>query len=200
MDIGGLDVVVHQVFRQFLCHALGEGGDQHTLPTVTACQDLVHQVVNLVLALAHLYLWIQQPRRTDHLFHHNALCLSQFVVGRGGTHVDHLVDHLVELLEGQRTVVEGRRQTESVLHEVGLTGPVAAIHRIDLWHAHMTLVDNQQIVFREEVEQAIGPFSCLAPVEVAAIVLNARAMPQFLDHLHIVLHPFLDALCLDAVA
>ena len=192
--------MVQQIARQLLRHTLRQRGYQHTLTPMLAGQYLVHQVVNLVFALAHLNLGIQQSRRPDHLFHHHALGLFQLVVGGGSRHVDHLVDHLVEFLEGQRTVVEGGRQTETILHEVGLAGAVTTVHRPYLGHRHMTLVDDHQVVFREEIQQAVGPFARLAPIEIAAVVLDARAMPQLLDHLHIILHALLDALRLDAVA
>ena len=107
---------------------------------------------------------------------------------------------LLELLEAQRTVVEGGGQSEAVLHEVLLAAAVTAVHAVDLRHAHVALVDEEQIVVGEEVEQAVGPFARLAAVEVSAVVLDARAVSQFLDHLHIILHALLDPLRLDAVA
>ena len=64
----------------------------------------------------------------------------------------------------------------------------------------MTLVDEEQIVIREEVEQAIRSFASLSPIEVATVVLDAWAVAQFLDHLHIIFHTFLDTLSLDRVA
>ena len=64
----------------------------------------------------------------------------------------------------------------------------------------MALVDEEQEVLGKEVEQTIRPLARLTTVEVAGIVLNARAVTQFLDHLHVVFHTFLDALGLDGVA
>ena len=192
--------VSHQVVGHLLRHPFRQRRHEHALATLLEDLYLVQQVVDLVLARSHLYLWIQQARRTDHLFHHDALGLLQLEVGRRRTHVDHLVYLLLELLEAQRTVVEGGGQTETVLHEVLLAAAVAAVHTVDLRHAHVTLVDEEQIVVWEEVEQAVGPFARLAAVEVAAVVLDARTVPQLLDHLHIVLHALLDPLRLDAVA
>ena len=63
----------------------------------------------------------------------------------------------------------------------------------------MALVHHKQEVFREEVEQAVGAFAGLPPIEVARIVFDTRAVPQFLDHLHVILHTFLNALCLNGV-
>ena len=64
----------------------------------------------------------------------------------------------------------------------------------------MTFIDEKEIIVREEVEQTVGPFACFATVEVTAVVLDARAMAQFLDHLHIIFYALLNTLGLDAVA
>ena len=167
VDVVGADAVVQQIFCQFLCHALGEGGGEHTLVAVYTSENLVHQVVYLVLAGPHLYLGVEEPGRTDELFHHHALGLLQLEVGGSGRHIYHLFHHLLELVEAQRTVVEGGGQAEAILHEVGLAGTIAAIHRVDLRHTHMTLVYHHQVVVREEVEQTVGLLSGLAPVEIA---------------------------------
>ena len=108
--------------------------------------------------------------------------------------------HLLELVETEWAVVEGCRQAEPIFHEILLAGAVAAVHRVKLRHGDVALVDDEQIVVGEEVEQAVGPLSRFATVEIARIVLDARAIAQFLDHLHVVLHTFLDALRLDVVA
>ena len=152
MDVGRLDIVVQQVFRQFFCHTLGQCSNQYTLLALNALLYLVHQVVNLVLRRTHLNLWVKESGRTNHLFYNNTLGLLQLIVGRCGRNIDHLWRHLLELVEGQRTVVEGGRQTESVLHEVGLASTVATIHSTDLGHRDVALVNHQQEVIGEEVE------------------------------------------------
>ena len=200
VDIGRLHVVVEEKLRQLLGHALGEGGHQHALVALDAQAYLLQQVVNLVLTGSHLYLGVQQARGTDHLFDHHALGLGQLEVGRRGADVDHLVDLLLKLVERQRAVVEGGRQAEAILHEVGLAGTVATIHRADLGHRHVALVDKEQEVVGEEVQQAVGALAGLAAVEIARVVLDARTVAQLLDHLHVVLHALLDALRLDLVA
>ena len=140
---------------------------------MTACQDLIHQVVNLILTGAHLNLRIQQTCGADDLFYNHAFSFCQFEVGRGCTDVDNLIHLLQKLFEAQRTVVESGRQAETVFHEIALTASVTTIHRTDLRHRYMTLVYEEQIVIGEEVKQAIGAFSCLSAIEIAAIVLDA---------------------------
>ena len=58
----------------------------------------------------------------------------------------------------------------------------------------MALVDNHEIVFREEIQQAVGSLSGLAAVEVAAVVLDARAVAHLFEHLHVVGDALVEAL------
>ena len=52
----------------------------------------------------------------------------------------------------------------------------------------MALVDNRNEVIGKIVEQAERPRPGTAPVKITRIVLNARAIAQFLHHLHIEVH------------
>ena len=64
----------------------------------------------------------------------------------------------------------------------------------------MTFVDNYQIIFWEKVEQTIRTLTRLAAIEIAGVVLDARTVAQLFHHLHVILHPFLNTLGLNAVA
>ena len=173
MNVVGPHIMVEQIRREFLGHALGERGHQYALIAFGPDENLIEQVVDLVFARTHFNLGVEETRRSDDLLYDHAFRLHEFEVGRGCRDVDDLVRHLLKLLESQGTVVEGCRQAEAILHKVLLACAVAAIHRVQLWHRHMALVDDQQVVFREEVEQAIGLLSGLSAVEVARIVLDA---------------------------
>ena len=200
MDIGSLYIVVQQKLCQLLCHTFGKGGDEYTFIPVGSGQNLIEQIIYLVFAWADFNLRIEQSRRADQLFYYHTFRFSQLIVGWGGTHVDGLMNHTVKFLEGERTVVEGGRQSETVFHQVLLSGSIATIHRTDLRNAHMALIYHQKEVFREEIEQAVWAFSFVSAIEISRIVLDARTVSQLLDHLHIVFHTLLDALCLDAIA
>ena len=200
VDIVRLHTVSHEVVGHLLGHPFGQRGHQHALAAFLTDLNLVQQVVDLVLAGTHFYLGVQEAGGSDDLLHHDALCLLQFEVCRRGADVDDLIDLLLELLEAQGAVVEGCWQTEAVLHEVLFAAAVTTVHAVDLWHGDVALVDEEQIVVGEEVEQTVRPFARLPAVEVATVVLDARTVAQFLDHLHVVLHALLDPLRLDAVA
>ena len=55
--------------------------------------------------------------------------------------IDGLVHPVLELLEGQRAVVQRARQPEPVLHQILLAGAVAVIHALELRHGLMAFVD-----------------------------------------------------------
>ena len=61
----------------------------------------------------------------------------------------------------------------------------------------MTLIDDHQEILREEVQEAVGTRTRSTSVEITRIILNAAAMPQFPDHLHVVGHTLLDSLRFD---
>ena len=192
--------MVEQILGKLLGHTLGKCRHQHALVALTALLNLFHQVINLILRRTHLNFRIKESRRTDELLHDDTLSLAKLIVGRCGTDIYYLIDETVELVKFQRTVVESGRQTETILYEVLLPRPVTTIHRTYLRHTDMALVDNHEVVFREEIQQAVGALSGLAAVEVAAVVLYARAVTELLYHLDIIFHTLLDALGLYGIA
>ena len=66
---------------------------------------------------------------------------------------------------------------------------VAGEHAPDLRHRHVRLVDDQQDVVGEEVEQRVRRLARLAAGEVPAVVLDARAVADLQQHLHVVPRP-----------
>ena len=178
----------------------GEGGDEHALVLLRPLADLLHQVVHLVLGGPDLDGRVQQAGGPDDLLDHEAFGLLQLVVGGRGAHVYGLTGDGLKLVEGERTVVRRRGQAESVFHERRLAGMVAAEHRADLRQGDMALVDEADKVVREIVDQGERALARLAAVEIAGIILHARAVAHLLDHLDIVLHPLLEALRLEGFA
>ena len=186
MDVGRVDAVLEQEGGEFFGHALGEGGDQRALVALQAEADFLHQVVNGIVRVAHLYLGVQQPRGADHLFDHDTFALVEFVVGWRSTDINGLGRHLAKLIKGQRAVVQGSGQAEAVVHKSRLARAVAAVHRANLGNAHVALVDDHQEILGEEVQQTVGTRAWLAAIKIARVVLNAAAMAQFANHLNVV--------------
>ena len=200
VDISRGDAVFQKIVREFFRHALGQGRYQDALVGLAGFRDFFHQVVDRVVGGAHLYGRVEQSRGTDHLFHNHALAFLQFVVGRRGTDVNHLLGHFVELVEGERAVVQGGWQAEAIVHERLLARAVAAVHGAYLRHADMALVDDDQKVLGEEVQEAIGARARRASVEVARVVLNAAAVPQLAYHFDVVLHALFQPFCFERLA
>ncbi len=109
-----------------------------------------------------------------------------------------------ELLEGERPVVQRRRQAEAVLHQIEFSRAVAVVHAAHLGHGHMALVDGEYPVVTvgllEVVQQAVRARAGLAVVHVPRVVLDARAVADLLDHLDVEQRALLEALGRDQVA
>ena len=190
----------HEIIRQLLRHPLRERSDKNALPPFDTDGDLFHQVINLVLRRSDNDLRIQQSCGTNQLLHYHATRLAELKVSRRGRDIDHLMHQALKLVKLQWAVVESRGQTKSILHQIFLARTVSPIHRVDLRHGDMTLVNHHQIVLRKEVQQTVRTLPRFPPVEIAGVVLDTRTMAQLLDHLQVILHPLRDALRLDGVA
>ena len=173
MDVTCFDTIIHQVFSEFLGHALGERGDQRALVGLDALLNLFHEVVNLIGCGAHLDEGIEKSRRTDDLLHDDAFALRQLVVGRRGGDIDRLWRKCLKLFELQRTVVQGSRQAETILHEIRLASPIATVHRSNLRHTHVALVYHHEEILWKEVKETEGACAGSTAIEIAAVVLDA---------------------------
>ena len=110
-----------------------------------------------------------------------------------GTRVD-------ELVEAQRPVVLGRGQAEAVLDQHVLARAVAGVLAVQLRHGHVALVDDAEVVLREEVEQRERRLPRGPAVEVPAVVLDPRADARLGQHLEVVLGADPEALRLEQLA
>ena len=112
--------------------------------------------------------------------------LVELVVAGRGREVDRLADPVEELLPPQRAVVHRAGQPEAVVDQVALAGHVAFVHAADLGHGDVGLVDDEDEVFREVVEQAVGRRAAAAAVDVHRVVLDAGAGADLAHHLDVV--------------
>ena len=148
---------------------------------------------------AHLDLGVDQAGRADDLLHHPRRVLQ---LERARRRRDqHGLRHPVhELVEAQRPVVERRRQPEAVPDELLLAAAIALVHAADLRHGVVRLVDEDQEVAREVVEQRERRRARRPPVEDARVVLDAVAVAELPQHLHVVLRALADAVRLQRLA
>ena len=190
----GVDVVVHiahldarrlEIGGEVLRHALGQGGHQYPLVPGGAVVDLADQVVDLPLHRADLHLRIQQARGADDLLHDLA-GTGAFVVPGGGGDIHHLVYSLFKLLKFQRAVIIGAGQAEAVVHQSGLSGPVAVVHGPHLGQGDVALVDEQDKVLGKVVQKGVGRAAHRAALDDPGVIFDARAVAQLLHHLDVI--------------
>ena len=93
----------------------------------------------------------------------------------------------------QGPVVRSGGEAETVFDQHLFSGAVASVHGPHLRQGDVALVDEGDEVLGKIVYEAEGPLTGAPPVEVPGIILNARAVAQLLDHLHVVFDPLLEA-------
>ena len=77
-----------------------------------------------------------------------------FEFGRRGTDVNDLVRQLHELIEVERSIIQGAGQPESILNQHCFTRLVTLVHSADLRNGGVRLVYYEQEIFREKIEQS----------------------------------------------
>ena len=146
--------------------------------------DLLEQVVDLALRRLDDDLRVDEAGGADDLLD-DAVGDAHLVAPGRGREVDLLADAALELVPPQRPVVERARQPEAVLDERALARRVALVHRADLRHRDVRLVDDDQEVVGEVVEQAVRRLARRAAVDVPRVVLDAVAEADLLHHLEV---------------
>ena len=108
MEVPDANVEFQEIVGEILGHLLRERGDEGALPALDAQPELGEEVVDLAFRLADLDLRVDEARRPDDLLHDLWRMLELVGTWRRG-HVDGLVETLLELLEGERPVVQRAR-------------------------------------------------------------------------------------------
>ncbi len=193
------DAGVGQVVGQVLGHLLGQRRHQDAPARLHRARDAGEQIVHLALGGHDGHLGVDQPGGADHLLDHLGRVL-ELEGARRRRHEDALGHPLDELVEAQRPVVLGRGQAEAVLDQHVLAGAVAGVLPVQLRDGDVALVDHAQVVLGEEVQQRERRLPRCPPVEVAAVVLHARAHAGLGQHLEVVLGADAQALRLEELA
>ena len=116
MKVANGNIVLIQVFRQILGHALGQCGDQNPLLTADPFVNFRKQILDLGQGRPDFDLRINQSGRPHDLLD-DSPGVFQLVGPRGGGNVDALRGARLELLELQRPVIQRRGQTETVIDQ-----------------------------------------------------------------------------------
>ncbi len=83
----------------------------------------------------------------------DAAGLGEFVGAGRRRDVDGLIDAVLELFEGERTIIKRGRHAETVIDQRLFAGAVAVKHAADLRNGGVRLVDEEQVILRHVVEQ-----------------------------------------------
>ena len=196
VQVADLHAILAQVVGEVFGESLGQRGHQRTLSELSTSLHLSEEVVDLSLGRPHLDCRIDKAGGADdHL--DGPLRPPHLVVAGRRRDVDHVPRALLPLLEAERPVVEGARQTEPVFDERRLARAVSAEHPVDLRHRDVRLVDEDQSVVGQEVHQRVGCLARLAAREMSRVVLDPRARPCLAQHLHVEVRPLAQALRLE---
>ena len=154
MQVADPEPVLQQVLGQVLGHLLGQGRDQHPLVALGALAHLVHEVVDLVLGLAHLDRGIDDAGRAHDLL--DRLEGLRALPGTGGGRDQHhLADAVEETVELERAVVDRRGSRNPEVDQGRLAREVALIHAADLGDRLVRLVDEGDELVGEVVDQRV---------------------------------------------
>ena len=186
VNVSTLDIEFCKISRKLFSHTLGERSDEGALTEVDTFLNFFDKVVNLSLRRADNDNRIEKTRRADNLLGHNAFTLGKLIVGRCCANIYNLVGESFKFLKFQRTIVGSCLKAEAVINEIGFSSLVAAIHCMNLRHSHVAFIDYSEEIIGEVVEKTEWAHTRLAAVEVARVVLNARAVTHFTNHFNVV--------------
>ena len=91
------------------------------------------------------------PLANHSLLGHNTFAALQLVVSRGGADVDGVGSEALKFLKSERTVIDGSRESEPILHQGRLALEVASRHGMNLWNGLVTFVHKKEVILREIV-------------------------------------------------
>ena len=190
MEVPRLDTLLGEVLGQLLGQPLGERHHQCTVAPLDGLLALGDDVHRLPLDGPGQDHGFQEARGPDDLLGHLGR-VPDLVGAGGGRDKDHVLHVLLELGELQGPVVVGRGEPEAVVHERLLPGPVPVVHPVELGDRLVALVHEDQEVFGEVVQQAVGLLAGVPEVEVPGVVLDPLAVAGLLDHFQVVEGPLL---------
>src|SRR5439155_12376732 len=184
VEVMDLDPHLAQVVGEVLVHLLRERRDDRALAALDAGADLREQVIDLTVRRTDLDLGIDESRRPDDLLDRPRRVLA-FVRTRRRRDEDRLVETRLELVEGERTVVERAGQAEAVLDEDLLARAVAAVHAANLRERDVRLVDEHEEVRREVVQERPRAAARGTACEMPRVVLDPSARAGLAHHLEV---------------
>ena len=97
------------------------------------------------------------------------------------------MDMAFKLLPTQWPVIQGRRQTETIVDQHLLARAVSIVHSLDLSHGHVAFINHDEEIFREEVKKGVRRLSFTPAIHVARVVFNAIGVAHLPQHFDVIL-------------
>ena len=110
------------------------------------------------------------------------------------------MDALLKFVEFERTVVERAGQAEAVFDEALFSGAVAVVHRAHLRERDVGFIHKEEEILGKIVDERQRRGTDGAAADDAGIVLDARAVAEFPQHLDVVACALADTLRLHRLA
>ena len=155
MQIFDPDPKTAQIICQSFCTLFGKRCHHGPSAECSAFPDFIDHIIDLIFQRSDFHRGIQQTGGADHLFHDMTGRLLQLeFTGCGGDKYG-LPHHSEEFLILERAVIQSRGKSEAVVHQHLFAVPVRFIHRLKLGQGDMRFINEQQIILREEVQQAV---------------------------------------------
>ena len=165
-------------------HAFGQRGNEHTLVFFGTNSNFLEHIVHLVNGRPDFHFGVYQTSRPYHLLDHFA-CMRFFVIGRCGRHKNALTHFGFKLFKFKRPVVQGAGQAKAIFHQRGFARAVAVVHGVELANHLMALVQEHQSIEGHVVGQSAGRGAWFSTRQMACVVFNAFAVPNFTQHFQV---------------
>ena len=191
-----------KVGGEVLGQSLRKHRNENALALLGPRRTLLDKVGDLALGRLHVDLRIQQSRRPDDLLDHLAATFLQLVWTGRSRDENYLRYERFELVKTERPIIQRAGKAKPVIDQRLLAAAVAGEHRAELRHRHVRLVNKDKPIIRialgdvvEIVQECVGLRAGSATIQVAGIVLDARAVADLLDHLQVVFRAGKETLC-----
>ena len=173
MHVTHTHIQIEVIFGEVFGHAFGEGGDQDPFLLFGPDPDFMEYVIDLSDDRTHFNFGIDEAGGTDDQFSVSVPRLFHFIFRRGCRNVEQILGDFLEFRKLQRSVVQSRGKSESVLDQGFLPGPVTEEHATQLRQGDMTFIDEDQRIRRHVIDQRCRRASGWTSLQDPAVIFDS---------------------------
>ena len=119
-----------------------------------------------------------------------------FIFARCSRNEKHLIHFSFKLTKVQWTVILGRRQAETIIHQRRLSRLVSIVHGPQLRNGHVRLINHNQKIIREIIDKCVWRLPWFKSRQMSGIVLNSGTKSGLSHHFYIEIGTFSNTLSL----